>query len=281
MLGLAMGIGGLCASLMGPVTGSAGEPAGFRDRPWGTRWDASAIGSLPGCEGQGELVVDVEGFGARVAQPECVGYRFSAELQVNLILFYPEIKWHSLDRSRVVVDNLLSLRRMWALRREAVGALERFSARLAALSPLRELYGGGEPVFPDMAEDFHLPDAVRGLQGYQVNFPQYEYDSMKSALLSQLGPPTRRASEAAGGEALEWIGDDTQAVLKGGSANASGSFVVVTRWYVELLAERKKDVKSRFADRPLMSYPWVIQIVERFEWARDSAAPVDPRAPLP
>jgi hypothetical protein len=269
-LGLAVGIGALCASLMGPAMVGAGEPAGFRDRPWGARWDASAIGSLPGCEGQGELVVDVEGYVARVAQPECVGYRFSAELRVNLILFYPEIKWHSLDRSRLVVDNLLSLRRIWGLHRETVADLERFSARLAALSPLRGLYGGGRPVFPDMSEAFQLPDSGRGLQGYQVTFPQHQYDAMKSALLSRLAPPTRQTLETASGEVLEWTGNSTHSVLKtGGGADGSGYFFVVTKRCVNLPVEGERSPEMGLALRPnLMSYPWFIQLVEGFEWAR-------------
>ena len=84
----------------GPV--GAQEPQGFGNWAWGTPWSGNPIRTLPGCGGQGEVVTDVEGLIARVAQPECVGYRFAEGLRVNLILLYPEIKW---QRVRYTMKN--------------------------------------------------------------------------------------------------------------------------------------------------------------------------------
>jgi hypothetical protein len=244
----------------------AEEPGGFRDRAWGTRWDEDAIRSLPGCHAQGETIADVEGYVAVVAQPECVGYRFAADLTVNLVLIYPEIKWHGLEQSRLVVENLLTLRTIWGLAPETTARLERWSAELDRLSRLRTLYGTDAPVFPDMAyHTFDLPEAGRGLQGYQINFRRDQYVTVKAALIRQLGAPTRETDD----EVLEWLGDKTVAVMRErGNAAASGYFVVITRAYLDLV---KTGLAANVVTRRSTPYsrPWFLQLVEGFDWARN------------
>ncbi len=275
-------VGVLCVSLLSSWAACAEEAGGILGRAWGTRWDDDAIRSLPGCEGQGETIADVEGYVAVVAQPECVGYRFSSHLTVNLMLIYPDIKWHSLENSRLVVDNLLAFRHLWGLAPDTIARLERWSAELDRRSRLRMRYGTREPVFPDMAYGtLDLPEAARGLQGYQLNFRREQYVAMKAALMKGFGAPTRQSHEggqaAAGtpatGEVLEWLGEGTVAVMKEhGRTAASGYFVILTRDYSELLtAAPAHDVPTQ---RPTpMSYPWFLQLVEGFEWARDRESP--------
>jgi len=272
-------IGLAVAFLLLPGTVRAQGLEGFRDRPWGTPWDAGAIAALPGCETQGELVADVGSYLARVAQPDCVGYRFSEHHRVNLILLYPDIKWRSFDQSRSLVDQLRSERRMWGLSRETVATLDRVSAQLAALAPLRRLHGADGPVFPDMGDAFDLPGHVRGLQGYQINFATAQYDAMRSRLVIELGRPTRTSRHPVSGETLEWRDDSARATLKErGGADASGYLAVVTTRYLDFLAAQKGVTGD--STRPLaraattlrpnvMSYPWFVQVFEWFDWARD------------
>ena len=230
---------------------------------------------MSGCLAQGETIADVEGYIALVAQPECVGYRFANDLTVNLLLLYPDVKWHALEKSRLVVDNLIALRRIWDLTPETVILLEGWSVELERRSRLLIRYGSEAPIFPDMAHHtLDLPEAGRGLQGYQINFPRERYVSMKAALTRRLGPPTRQTVEeghtASGssttGEVLEWLSERTVAVMKErGSAAASGYFVVITRAYLELIKTgRAAEIITR---RPTpYSYPWFLQLIESFGW---------------
>ena len=271
-------MGVLFALLLSSCAAWAEEPGGFLGRAWGTRWDDDAIRSLPGCEPQGETIADVRGYVARVAQPECVGYRFADHLTVNLILIYPDVKWHDLEKSRLVVDNLIALRRIWGLAPETVIHLKRWSAELERRSRVRMRYGTEAPAFPDMAHyTFDLPEAAQGLQGYQINFPRDRYVTMKAALTKQFGPPTRQANEdghttsgaSGAGQVMEWLGERTVAVMKEhGSTAASGYFVIITRAYLELIKTGLAADVVAWRSTPF-SYPWFLQMVERFDWARD------------
>lgn len=277
----------VCAVLSWALLAGAEEPGGFRDRIWGTPWDGNAIRTLPGCDGQGEIVTDVEGVIARVAQPECVGYRVSDDLRVTLILLYPDVKWHRLEHAQVVVAPLVSDWRVWGLTRETADRLAGWLMQVNRLTHLRKVYGDHEPMFFDMGEFFDLPDSVRGLQGYQINFPHEQYAAMKSTLIRQLGPPATQTTDgesaAAGrrtaGEVLEWSGEMTIAVMREyGSRGLSGSFAIVTRRYRDFLRERKRVIaehKSCVVGDPLLrqrnpsSYPWFLELVESFSWAQD------------
>src|SRR5262249_40321410 len=151
----------LYISMLSSSTAWAEEPSGFLGQVWGTRWDDVAIASLAGCEGQGTTVGDVDGYVALVLQPECVGYRFSDELTVNLILIFPDVKWHAIEQSRLVVDNLLAFRKMWGLDQQTVGYLERWSRVLDRRLRQRSLYGAQRPVVSDMAYGtLDLPEAA-------------------------------------------------------------------------------------------------------------------------
>ena len=253
---------GLALTLLWPLGAYAEESTGFRDRPWGTRWSADAVGALPSCEDQGETIAEVEGVVARVAQTECLGYRFADGLVVDLFLLYPDIRWHSLEASRATVRNLLDHRRMWGLDRYTVTMLERWAAELKRRRALRARHGAQEPVLRDMAiGTLDLPPAARGLQGYQLSFPRAQYDAMRAVMASRLGPPTRDGSEAEAGN-LEWQGERTIAKL------TPDYFVVVTRDYAELL---KGPAIPRRAEPPTpASYPWYLQLVEGFAWAQDT-----------
>jgi hypothetical protein len=264
----------------------ADGPSGFRDRAWGTPWNDDAIRSLVGCAGQGEVVTDIEGVIARVAQPECVGYRFSEQLTVNLILLYPEIRWHRLDRARAVLRMLLSDAEMWRLEREVAGELEAWSVQLGWLAAARTAYGEDGPVFRDMAAVFDLADSMRGLQGYQLNFPRKQYAAVRSTLVRQFGPPARERIESRDDavddagvvEVLEWDWDRTVAVMReSGDAATSGYFVIVTRDYRDLITEYERAAARRRADgevtQPVLwrnpsSYRWFLQVLESFNWAK-------------
>jgi hypothetical protein len=266
----------------------ADEPRGFRDRIWGTPWDGNAVRNLPGCWGQGEVVTDVEGLIARVAQPECVGYQFADELTVNQILLYPEIKWHRLDQARAVLRTLLSCPEVWGLKREVAEQLETWSARLDRLAGARTAHGEDGPVFRDMAERlFDLADPMRGLQGYQVSFPREQYAAMKSVLVQQFGPPTNERLEwtslpvggAGVGHVLEWSWERAVAVMRdSGGTGRSGYFAIVTRDYRDLVVDRERAAARSREDevrtRPVFwrnprSYPWFLELLEGFEWAND------------
>jgi|RhiMetdeSRZDD1v2_1073273.scaffolds.fasta_scaffold796677_2 hypothetical protein len=253
---------GLALALLWPLPVFAEEPAGFLDRPWGARWTGDAISALPGCEDQGETIADVEGFIVRVAQPECLGYRFAEGLTVNLYLLYPDIGRRSLDGSRVTVRSLLDHRRMWGLDLYAVEMLERWDAELRRRHDLRARHGACEPVLRGMAHGtLDLPAEARGLQGYQLSFSRTQYDAMRVALLQRLGPP-RREGEGEYTEGLEWRGERTIARLM------PDYFVVVTRAYAALLDALP--IPPRAEPPALASYPWYLQLVEGFAWARNS-----------
>jgi hypothetical protein len=262
---------------------AADEPRGFRDRAWGAQWSADSIGSLPGCAGQGDVVIDVEGVIARVAQPECVGYRFSDDLVVTLILLYPEIKWRRLDEARSVVRLLSSDPALWRLNREVAGQLEAWSSQLGWLANARAAYGEGDPVFRDMADVFDLASSMRGLQGYQLNFPRRQYAAMKSALVRQLGPPLQERLESMGGapglvQVLEWGWERTVAIMReAGDVESSGYFAIVTRDYRALLTEHERVAARRRVNgetagpvlwRNPSSYRWFLEVVEEFSWAK-------------
>ena len=228
-------------------------------------------------------MTDVDGFVARVAQPECVGYRLSDGGRVNLILLHPDIRWHSLERARAVVDGLVSMPRLWGLRRETVAQLRRVSADLARIAPLRPLYGADGPAVPDRAEDVRLPASARGLQGYQINFATERYDRVRAAARAQLGPPSgpgslsRMTPPGSRGEVLEWAGEHTVAILRQhGPLDASGYLLVLTRAYLTLLAERPGTAEAPSPPSPLprpnpTSHAWFLEIVESFAWARETA----------
>jgi hypothetical protein len=248
----------LVLMLLLPSGLGAGEPDGFLDRPWGTRWTAEAISSLRGCDGQGETIAEVDGLVIRAAQTECLGYRLPEGLIVNLNLLYADIRWHSLDHSRGIVRNLLDLRRMWGLWPHVVEVLEDWREELARRQVLLDRYGGHRPVYPDVAYGtLDLPAAAQGLQGYQLSFGPADYDEMRATLVKRFGPPTRRA---AGGGAVEWWGDRTIATL------ATDHFVVVTRAYLAFL---EAPAISPCAWPTPASYPWYLQLVEDFAWARN------------
>lgn len=250
------------------------EPGGFLDRSWGTSWTDDAIRSLAGCDGQGEIVANVEGMIARVAQPECVGYRLSAEQTVNLILFYPEIRWHRLAEARAALRPLVELPRAWGLEPTSAERLAAWLRRLERLSRLRAAYGDDPPAFPDLGHFLVLPPAAQGLQGYQLNFPWTDYERVKSLIIHRLGPPTRTTmrvvsavGEMATGEVLEWAGEQTTAALKEyGGGGPSGHFVVVTRAYRAVITGGA--ASGRRASH-VVSYPWFLELIEGFRWARD------------
>ncbi len=273
----------MCVALLWTTPACPEEPRGFLDRLWGTPWDASVIPTLPGCDGQGDIVTDVEGVIAEVVQPECVGYRLSDSLTVNLILLYPDMKWHRLKDARIALRTLSSDWPLWALTPTTADRLQRSLERIERLELRRRLYGDAEPAFPHMAEVFDLADPARGLQGYQINFPSDRYAIMKSALIGQLGPPTTQTMErtdaTAPREVLEWSGERTVAVMKEyGSVDASGYFAIVTRDYRDLLSEYKQVTApntrknssqrdARAARRNPSPYPWFLELIEAFSWA--------------
>jgi hypothetical protein len=251
---------GLALALAWTVAAHAEDPSGFLDRPWGTRWSADAIGALPDCADQGETIADVDGLIARVAQTECLGYRFDG-LTVNLFLLYPDIRWNSLEASRATVRSLLHHRRMWGLDRYTVELLERWAVELERRHGLRARHGAREPTLRDMAYGIlDLPAAARGLQGYQMSFPPAQHAAMQAALTQRLGAPTRKAPEASAG-ILEWRHERTIARLM------PDHFVVITRAYAALLEAPEL---PRPAEPPTpASYPWYLQLVEGFPWARN------------
>ena len=258
-----------CVTLLLAAAAHAEEPGGFRDRPWGTPWDSTAIVSLPGCDEQGELVANVAGYVALVEQPECVGYRLSEHQRVTLILFYAEIKWHALDPARRVVTGLLAHRRMWGLTQGTAAGLERMAGHLDALTAARRPHGAAPPIVPELRTGA-LPSEADGLQGYQMNFAATAYDAVRSAAARELGPATERASDPVSGETLTWVGSRTLAILsERGHGSASGYFAIVTVEYLRALSART----ARPSSRPLwanpMSNPGVLRIVEWFDWARD------------
>jgi hypothetical protein len=251
------------------------EPWGFLDRPWGTPWHPDAIRSLPGCEGQGEVVADVEGQIARVVQPECVGYRLPDGQRVTLMLFYPEIKRHRLEDCKVVVRTLLALPRVWGLTAATVDRLRTALAEIERLDRLRKRFGDGPPVFSDLGHLLVRPDGLDGLQGYQLNFRPDVYATLRSAALAQLGPPMLTATGwvssedgfLVAGEVLEWSGERTLAVLREhGPRGPGGHFTVVTRAYRDAVTAAR--VAGRRPENP-MSYPWFLELIEGFAWARD------------
>jgi hypothetical protein len=251
------------------VTARADEPGGFLDRPWGTRWDRAAIASLPGCARQGELVADIEGYVALVAQPECVGYRLSERQRVTLILFYAEIKWHAPDSARRIVTTLLAHRRLWGLRWEAAARLESVAEGLDALAAARRHHGPAPPIVPELHTGA-FPTETDGLQGYQMNFASAGYDAVQSTVARELGPATERASDAVGGETLTWVGPRTLAILsERGQGGASGYFVIVTTEYLRALSARTARPPGIALWANPMSRPGVLEIVEWFDWARD------------
>ena len=262
---------GLALGLLLPIIADAEEPRGFLDRPWGTRWSHDAITALPGCETQGETIADVEGHIARVAQTECLGYRFSDRLTVNLTLLYPDIRWHSLDQSIVVVRSLLDLRRIWGLERRTVVLLERWAEELDLRHHLRARHGAQAPVYRDMGYDsLRLPETARGLRGYQLNFTREQHGAMRAVLTKGLGAPTRESGRPEM-EVLEWRGERTLATL------TRDYFVVVTREYAELL---EAAAAASPAERPSpASYPWYLELVEGFGWARSPAPATDRFSP--
>jgi hypothetical protein len=260
--------------VLSPAVAASGEPEGFRDRPWGSPWQFDTISSLPGCDTQGEVVADVEGVIGRVIQPECVGYRFSNEQTVNLILLYPEIKWHRLEDSRTVVRTLLAHPKVWGLDPAAVDRLETARASLDRLERLRGLYGAEAPIFPDSGHLLAGSGVLGGLQGYQLNFQEGGYAAMRASALSRLGQPTRQSSrwvsssdgDLVTSEVLEWSGERTLAVLKEHGLTGPGGFLaVVTRAYHSTLGECAP--AGRRPDHAV-SYPWFMGVIEGFGWAR-------------
>ena len=283
--------------LLSTQPGRAEAPRGFLDRGWGTPWGKDAIRSLPGCEAQGEIIAEIDGYLALVAQPECVGYELWGRHRVTLILIYRNVPWHPLDTSRRLVDSLLASPRLWGLTPENVARLESWSVKLDRLARLRALHGGEAPVFPHITDIGPLPDpvpgtrgyrvralppATQGLQGYQVNFPHKDYGALRSALRAELGAPTReapRGDEIAGGssragEVLEWSGDRTVAILaEHGRSGESGYFVTVTREYLRLVTEQHDAVGATGRRMPIFpspvgpgSYPWVLEVMESIHW---------------
>jgi len=254
----------LALGLLLPLIADADEPSGFLDRPWGTRWSHGVITSLPGCEDQGETIADVEGYIVRVAQTECLGYRFSDRLTVNLTLLYPDIRWHSLDQSSIVVRSLLELRRIWGLEHRTVVLLERWAEELDRRRDLRARHGAHPPVYRDMGyEALRLPEPARGLRGYQLSFAREQHGAMRTVLTKRLGAPTREGGRPEM-EVLEWRGERTLATL------TRDYFVVVTREYAELL---EAAAAASPAERPSpASYPWYLELVEGFGWARSPAS---------
>jgi hypothetical protein len=257
-----------------PALAAGGEPQGFLDRPWGTPWHPDTIRSLPGCDGQGDVVADVDGMVVRAVQPECVGYRFSDEQTVNLILLYPEIRWHRLEESRTVVRTLLALPKVWGLGPATVDHLETARASLDRLARQRRRYGDDAPILPDRGHLIARTGALDGLQGYQLNFQDGGYAAMRSVALARLGRPTRqttgRISSPDGDlvttEVLEWSGERTLAVLREhGAAGAGGYLAVATRAYASTVGDCA--LPGRRPDNAL-SYPWVLMVIEGFGWAR-------------
>ena len=261
----------LALGLLLPILADAEEPSGFLDRPWGTRWSPDAIASLPGCEDQGESIADVEGYIVRVAQTECLGYRFSEHVTVNLTLLYPEIRWHALEQSTVVVRSLLDLRRIWGLDLRTVVLLERWAQKLDRRRDLRAQYGAHAPVYRDLGyHSVRIPEAGRGLRGYQLSFTRERYETMRAMLTKDLGVPTRESGPT-GLEVLKWRGDRTLATL------TRDYFVVVTREYAALL---EATPSAWPAERPTpVSYPWYLELVEGFWWARSPAPATDRFSP--
>lgn len=285
--------------LLSVQPGQADEPRPVLERAWGTPWDKDAVGSLPGCEGQGEIIAEVHGYLARVAQPECVGYRLWNRYPVTLILIYRDIPWHSLDSSRRVVDNLLASRGVWGLTPTTVDRLGSWAVALERLARLRRVYGDDPPVLPQISairpvphavpgvkgyQVRALPPATRGLQGYQINFSHEHYAALKSALRTRLGTPTRephfdRVAHQTSrlGGVQEWRGNGTVATLQGAGSNGGfGHFLIVTEAYLALLNE---DAHSRGARASMpalaswaafMSPPWILDVLERFDSVRDS-----------
>src|SRR5262245_31881458 len=99
---------------------------------------------------------------------------------------------------------------------------------------------------------------------------------MKTVLTSRLGAPTRVANgtsstalgPSASGQVLEWLSERTVAVLREhGNEATSGSLVVVTRAYLELTRTRRNNVAIR-PSTPY-AYPWFLQLIEGFGWARN------------
>jgi hypothetical protein len=219
-------------------------------------------------------VADVEGIVARVGQPECVGYRFSEAQTVNLILLYPEIRWHRLEDSRTVVRTLLALPKVWGLGPATIDHLETARVSLEHLARRRRLYGDDAPIFPDRGHLIARTGALEGLQGYQLNFQDGGYAEMRSAALARLGRPTRQATgwisspdgDLVTSEVLEWSRERTLAVLKEhGAAGAGGYLAVVTRAYAGTIGDYAP--AGRRPDNAL-SYPWVLAVIEGFGWAR-------------
>ncbi len=259
----------LALGLLLPILADAEEPSGFLDRPWGTRWSPDAISSLPGCKDQGESIADVEGYIVRVAQTECLGYRFAKQVTVNLTLLYPEIRWHALEQSTVVVRSLLDLRRIWGLDLRTVVLLARWAEELDRRRDLRARYGAHAPVYRDMGyHSVGIPEAGRGLRGYQLSFAREQYGAIRAILTKGLGAPTHQSGRLEM-EVLEWHGERALATL------TRDYFVVITREYAALL----EATPSVFpAERPYpASYPWYLELVEGFGWARSPAPATDPR----
>lgn len=284
--------------LLSVQPGQADEVRRVIERAWGTPWDTDAVSSLPGCEGQGEIIAEIHGYLARVAQPECVGYRLWNQYPMTLILIYRDIPWHSLDSSRRVVDNLLASRGVWGLAPTTVDRLGSWAVELERLARLRRLYGDDPPVLPPISairavphavpgvkgyQIRALPPATRGLQGYQINFSHEHHAALKSALRTWLGTPTRetrlkRAAHHASplAEVQEWRGNGTVAKLQEiGSNSGSGYFVIVTEAYLALLNEEAHPRGARaptpaLASRPPPVFsPWILGVLERFDSFHD------------
>lgn len=281
----AMGRGLLAGAMLAWLLSAAhADDVGLPDRPWGSPWHGEAIRGLPGCGTQGELIVDVEGYIARVVQPECVGYRLADDLTVTLILVYPEIRWHAIEQSSRLIRTLLQGWRMWGLTPQTAARLDRALPRIERLVQLRARYGAEPALVPDMADHMDPPGAARGLQGYQINFPSDKYATMRALLLSRLGPPVRR-SEGVGGELFEWVDDTTVAVMREPGAFAdSGYFLILTRAYYDMLRgplrtlaeltdDRARGIRSvtprHHPWRSPMAYRWVLEPLASFEWAQD------------
>jgi hypothetical protein len=203
---------------------------------------------------------------------------------VNLILLYPEIRWQRLDQARAVLSTLLSCPGVWGLKGEMIEQLETWSAKLDRLSSARMAYGGDGPAFRDMSGRlFDLADPLRGLQGYQLNFPREKYVEMKSILVGQFGPPAVERLEStslpAGGHVLEWSWEHAVAVMKEpGGTGRSGYFAIVTRAYRDVLVDLERSAARGRGDsghsRPIFwrnprSYPWFLELLEGFEWMND------------
>lgn len=125
---------------------------------------------------------------------------------------------------------------------------------------------------------------MRGLQGYQVNFPREQYAAMRTIMICQLGPPTQTrreradpaADDAAVAGVLEWRGERTIATMKeAGTTGQSSHFAIVTRACLDLIDRERAVAESWYRERstPARVKRRVVSVVPRgpedFVWARN------------